>query len=405
MSSPLSQLSNDLIVNTIKYLDSDDLKSLRLSGNKSMCLSDPRLTSHLHLRMDKVPFFCENNLNFSEEYIQQWLYNRSTLVIKNDEKVNWSASRVTYLVSNGFMDSVTDIIIHNCHLHSQVIEMLSRLPSIKSMTLVDQGDHSDAVYALENIITNVGTMSSLTTLDIEFDTVIHGSRLTFLKGLQDLRHLRLIGFDLSEGITHIGILHELETLYLCHGNFYSSPNEDVNEKELTDLIGLRYLKRLHLEGFDCLTGAGLAWTHSLQNLILKHCQETSDGCLTAIERMEHLNSLHFVLGSCDDVDTFDQEDLSRLNSLSELKSLSLFYVLEDYSNLRALPGLTSLKTLNLAFDETMNNEDVEDICRMFPMLQKLRIFAEDCDMEHSYQVGGVEVEFAEFSFGDMLYLD
>ena len=125
MSSPLSQLSNDLIVNTIKYLDSDDLKSLRLSGNKSMCLSDPRLTSHLHLRMDKVPFFCENNLNFSEEYIQQWLYNRSTLVIKNDEKVNWSASRVTYLVSNGFMDSVTDIIIHNCERYSLNLSYLS----------------------------------------------------------------------------------------------------------------------------------------------------------------------------------------------------------------------------------------------------------------------------------------
>ena len=96
---------------------------------------------------------------------------------------------------------------------------------------------------------------------------------------------------------------------------------------------------------------------------------------------------------------------SRLNTLSELKSLSLFYVLEDYSDLRALPGLTSLKTLNVAFDEAMNNEGVEDICRMFPMLQKLRIFAEDCDMEHSFQVGGVEVEFSEFSFGDMLYLD
>ena len=405
--SYLSQLSNDQVRDIISYVDTNDFKSLRLSGNKAMCLSDPKLTCHLQLRMDKVPFFLENNLNFSEDYIKLWLTNRSRIVIQ-DVNVPWSLHRVSYLISNGFMNSVNEIVVHNCHCHHRIIELLSHLPHVTSITLVDRGDHSSAADGLlETIIAHVGdNMTSLTSLDIEFDTVIHGSRLKFLRRLEHLTYLRLIGFDLSEGICNVGLLHQLTTLHLCHGNFYSSPNDDVNEKDLTDLIGLRKLKRLHLEGFDCLTGAGLASfaTQSIQDLILKHCQETSIDCLSSIERMENLNSLHIVNGSCDDFDTFDTQSLQRLNSLSELKSLSLFYVLDDYSDLRALPGLTSLKTLNVALDENLNREDVENICRMFPMVQKLRVFSEN-GMEHTYQHDGVDIEFASFSFGDILQLD
>ena len=410
-NSPLSLLQNDVMTNMLQYLNTESFKSLRLSGNKAMCLNDPRLTSHLQLRMDKTPFFCENNLNFSEVYIQRWLNNRSRLVIK-DINVDWSLSRITYLVSNGYMDSFTEVVIHNCHRHVKVIDILSRLPNIRRITLVDSGgggeggDHSSRVDALETICAYVGNMPSLTTLDIEFDTVIHGSRLSFLRALQHLQHLRLIGFDLSEGITNIGCLFNLETLHLCHGNFFSSPSEDVNQKYLTDLIGLRHLKKLNLEGFDCLSEAGMAWTHSLEDLVLKHCQETREDCLAAIERMDNLKSLHFVLGSCDDFDTFDRGSLARLNNLSELQSLSLFYVVGDYSDLQTLPGLTSLKTLNVAFDDTLNSEDVENICNMFPSLQKIRIFSENMEgMEHTYQNdNGVDIEFTEFNFGDLLYL-
>lgn len=60
MSSPLFRLSSDQWIDIIQYLGVDDFKSLRLAGNKAMCLSDPKLTSHLSLRMDKVPFFDEN---------------------------------------------------------------------------------------------------------------------------------------------------------------------------------------------------------------------------------------------------------------------------------------------------------------------------------------------------------
>lgn len=410
MSSPLSQLSNDQWMDIIQYLRGDDLKALRLTGNKAMCLSDPKLTSHLQLRMDRVPFFCINNINFCEGYIRNWLDNRNRLVINDVAKM--CARRVAYLVANGFLDSVSEIIIHDCHHHRTIIEVLSNLRNVKSLMLIDQGDQSEAVDELENIISHVGNMESLTTLDVDFDTVVHGSRLSFLTGLRELRHLRLVGFDLSEGISYMGILRSLETLHLCHGNFYSSPPDDVNEKDLTDLINLTNVQRLHLEGFDCLTGAGLATfsaTSSMRDLVLKHCQEPSEECLTSIGRMNNLNSLHFVLSSCDDVDVFDRESLTYLNTLSELKSLSFFYVLGDTSDLRVLPGLTALNTLNVAFDDTLDDDEVGNLCatvlQMFPSLQKLRIFSEEDRMECSFQYGGLGIEYATFNFGDLVILD
>lgn len=410
MSSHLSQLSSDQWMHIIQYLGADDFKALRLAGNKDMCLSDPKLTQHLQLRMDRAPFFCENNINFSEEFIRQWLENRNRLVI-NDVNTKMSPSRVAYLVANGFLDSVSEIIIHDCHHHRGIIEILSNLKHVKSLVLIDQGEQREAVDELENIILNVGNMQSLTTLDVQFDTVVHGSRLSSLTGLRQLRHLRLVGFDLSEGISYMGKLTSLETLHLCHGNFFSSPNDDVNEKDLTDLISLVNVQRVHLEGFDCLTGVGLApfsATGSIKELALKHCQESSDECLTSIGHMANLNALHFVLSSCDDTDVFDTESLQNLNTLSALESLSLFYVLGDPDDLRALPGLTALRTLNIAFHETMNDEEVESLCttvlQCFPSLQKLRIFSED-GMEYTSQYGGLDVEFRTFNFGDLVYLD
>jgi hypothetical protein len=417
MGSPLSELSNDQLTDIIEYLGPDDFKALRLAGNKSMCLSDPKLTGHLQLRMDKVPFFCENDIQFSEDFVRRWTDNRGRLVI-NDADANLSPSRVAYLVENGFMDSATDVIINDCHRHRAIIEVLAKLPNVQSLTLLQRGGHGEAIiYDLEAIVAHVGNMSSLTSLHIEFDTVVHGSRLSFLMGLQRLRELRLVGFDLSAGIRFVGGLTSIETLHLCHGNFFSSPDNDVNEKDLNDLIGLTNVKRLHLEGFDELNGVGLApfsAHRSIQDLIFKHCQETSDQCLTPISRMTDLKSLHFVSSSCDDVEVFDTENLERLNTLSLLKSLSFFYALDDPSDLSSLPGLTSLETLNLAFEETMDDDEMEDLCtialQVFPSLKKLRIFSDDSmgpgdGMDCDFQFAGLTVEQATFIFGDLVYLD
>mmetsp|Transcript_2816 Transcript_2816/g.5110 ORF Transcript_2816/g.5110 Transcript_2816/m.5110 type:complete len:412 (+) Transcript_2816:112-1347(+) len=411
MSSPLSQLSNDQWMDIIQYIGADDFKALRLAGNKAMCLSDPKLTSHLQLRMDRVPFFCENDIHFSEGVIRQWLENRNRLVI-NDVDAKLSPSRVAYLVANGFLDSVSEILVHDCHHHRMIIEILSNLPNVKSLMLVsNQGDQTEALDELEAIIIHVGNMHSLTSLDIEFDTVVYGSRLSFLRNLQGLKHLRLVGFDLSVGISSMEGLRDLATLHLCHGNFYSSPNDDANEKDLMDLIGLTNVQRLHLEGFDCLKGVGLSpfsATGTIRDIVMKHCQELSDECLASLGGMTNLNSPHFVLSSCDDIDVFDRESLQHLNTLSSLKSLSLFYVLGDPTDLRALPGLTALETLNIAFEETLSNDEVESLCtqvlQIFPSLQRLRIFSED-SMDYSFLYGGLDVDYATFNFGDLVYLD
>lgn len=410
----LSLLSTDQWTSIIPYLGTEDFKALRIAGNKAMGLSQPNLTRHLQLRVDRIPFFSEkggDHCHFSETYMRQWLFDRTRLVI-NDADAKLCPRRMAYLLANGMLNSVTELIVHDCHWHGGIIELFPYLPNLKSLFLVDQGDAREKIDLLDNIIAHVARMPLLTTLDIEFDTVIQGSRLSFLEGMQSLKHLRLVGFDLSEGIRYLRSLKDLETLRLCHGNFYSSPNEDVNEKGLSNLIGLTKLRRLHLEGFDCLSCIGLAPLSSpgsnIQDFVIKHCQEPSDECLASIGRMTNLTSLHFVFSLCDDFDVFDSESLQRLNTLSSLKRLSLFYVLEDASDLRLLPGLTALETLNVAFDESLYDEETEDLLttalQTFPSLQKVRIFSENC-MECTFHYGGLEVEYAAFCFGDLVYLD
>jgi len=291
-----------------------------------------------------------------------------------------------------------------------IFEILSNLTNVKSLVLIDDGDRREALSELEAIIFHVGNMPSLTSLDVEFNNVMHGSRLSFLRNLQSLEHIRLVGFDLSEGIGYVGNLEQLRTLHLCHGNFYSSPSDDANEKDLMALIGLTNVERVHLEGFDCLTGVGLgpfSATGSIRHLVMKHCQELSEECLPHVGRMTGLNSLHFVMSSCecDDIDIFDRESLQYLNTLSSLKNLSLFYVLDDPTDLRALAGLTALETLNIALEDTI---EVEDFCvevlQIFPSLRKLRMFSED-SMDCNFQCGCLDVEFATFNFGDQVCLD
>ena len=374
--------------------------------------------------MDKASFFFDG-YDYSEQEVRRWLSKRTRLVI-NDRNANISTRRVAYLVQRGFLDSVTEIITANCHCHSEVLQQLANLPNVKSLKILDSGAPSDdddeeeqssvasldgpSIEELETAIDVIGNMTSLTRLDIEFDTVVSGSRLTFLRGLVNLKYLRLRGFDLSEGISNMAGLTKLETLHLCHGNFYSSPNDDINEKDLMFLVGLQQITSLHLEGFDCLSGVGMSpfVSNSITDLVLKHCQESSEDCLSSIGRMTKLKSLHMINSECDDAPIFGSEDLHHLNTLSELKSLSLFYVFEEHSDLSCLKGLTSLETLNLAYEYPMEDDELEEVIvpllSTFPHLRKLRILSPD-GMAYSLNNGSLEIEFSSYSFGDLVHLD
>lgn len=394
-------------MDVVGFLGTDDFKSLRLVGSRALALADPRLTSHLQLHMNMCPFFCDSD-QFSEEFARRWLDNRGRVVI-DDKDCRLSPIRVTYLVSNGFLDSVTEFVVYG-HRHQEIIGAMSRLRSLKSFTFFDQADQRETLDDLEAIVGLIGNMRSLTSLDMEFNVVIHGSRLSFLRGLRGLQHVRLVGFDLSYGISFMGGLFDLTTLHLCHGNFYSSPEEDVNEKDLLELAGCKKLERIHLEGFDDLKGIGLSsWHGSMKNLAMKHCQDLSEDCLVSISQMTRLESLHLVSSSGDDIETFSEEGLQHLNTLTSLQSLSLFYMIDEITHLQPLPGLTALRTLNLAFEDPLCNDELEMVCtqalRTFPSLQKLRIFSEegmDTTFQHGHQL---EVETATFTFGDLVYLD
>jgi hypothetical protein len=439
------------------FLTVEDFKALRLTGSKvsslhayemyrlqilfyalvhmlcslSLCLNqqalpnltDPLLTSHLQLRMDKASFFFDG-YDYSEQEVRRWLSKRTRLVI-NDGNANISTRRVAYMVQHGLLDSVTEIIAADCHRHTEVLRQLSKLPNVKSLKILDSGVPSDEddegeqssiasldgnLEELEAVIEVIGNMQSLTSLDIEFDTVVSGSRLTFVQGMTNLKFLRLRGFDLSEGISNMAGLTQLETLHLCHGNFYSSPNEDVNEKDLMFLVGLRNITSLHLEGFDSLSGVGMSpfVSNSITDLVLKHCQDSSEDCLSTIGRMTNLRSLHMINNECDDAPIFGSENLHHLNTLSELKALSLFYVFEEPSDLSCLKGLTSLETLNLAYEYPMEDDEIDEVIApllsTFPHLRKLRIFSPD-GMAYSLQNGSLEIEFSSYSFGDLVHLD
>ncbi|KAL7546174.1 hypothetical protein ACHAWF_009516 [Thalassiosira exigua] len=409
-SGPAGSLSPHQWQDVIKYISADDLKALRLAGGKQLHLADPSLTCHLQLRMDKAPFFSSDDV-VTVDRAQQWLTNRRRLVL-NDVSSKICPHRLAYLVAHGYLNSVTEVVVFDCHLHRTVVALLAMLPNLESLSIASHASDQEAgvLDELEFIVASVGKIQSLKSLDMEFDCVIHGSRLSFLRNQQGLRHLRLRGFDLSEGISSMGGLRNLSTLHLCHGNFFSSPSNDVNEKALIALMGLTNLTQVHLEGFDCLSDVGLKFgsRNSLERLVLKHCQDLDPEIFPSIGRMGQLNSLHLVHSSYDDVAILSVETLQHLNSLSALKSLSLFYVLEDISDLSTLWGLSSLETLNIALEDELDEEDVDYLCHSilptFGSLRKLRIFSEE-GMSFSVSRGKLDVEYAPFTFGDLVYLE
>ena len=220
-------LSPHLWIDVVRYLTADELKELRLAGSKEIHLADPSLTCHLQLRMDKAPFFSSgsvDNGSFADGQAKKWLTNRRRLVVNDDASSSprICPRRVAHLVANGFLDTVTHIVIFDCHLHRNIFALLAQLPNLESLTLASHASDQDVgvLDDLESIVANVGEIHTLKHLDIELDCVIHGSRLSFLRRLKYLKHLRLRGFDLSDGISYMRDLNDLTTLDLCHGNFY-----------------------------------------------------------------------------------------------------------------------------------------------------------------------------------------
>jgi hypothetical protein len=367
--------------------------------------------------MDRAPFFLRN-AECTELETGKWLANRRRLVI-HDAHAPICLRRVAYLISRGYLNSITEIIVHDCHAHAHVVTLLSTLPNVSCLKLIDQGNPEEISNVrirndLELMVASLAKMSTLEALDIEVDCVISGRNLMFLQNLYGLKHLRLRGFDLSRGIDNMANLTQLQSLHLCHGNFYSSPEEDVREEDLLSLMNLQNIENLHLEGFDCLGDTGLkpfSPSSIMKNLTLKHCQEMSQECLPCIGKMSALESLHIVNSAYDDIniENFESENWVHLNDLHNLKRLSLFYVLVDQYDLLDLSGLTSLKTLNIAFHDSMDQAAFEELCRSilptFPCLKKLRVFSDEEGMEYSVRRGNVEIEFFSFNFGDEVELD
>jgi hypothetical protein len=415
--SPLLRLPTSQWADIIRYLTADELKSLRLIGSREPRLCSPPLTSHLQLRMDRAPFFLRN-VEFTELETGKWLANRRQLII-NDAHAPICPRRVAYLISRGYLNSIAHIIVHDCHAHAHIVTILSTLPNVKCLKLIDQGNPEEISNVrikndLELMVASIGKMSSLEALDIEVDCVISGRNLMFLQYLYGLKHLRLRGFDLSRGIDNMANLIQLESLHLCHGNFYSSPEEDVREEDLLHLMQLRNVQNLHLEGFDCLSDTGLkpfSPSSIMKNLTLKHCQEMNQDCLQSVGRMTSLESLHIVNSAFDDIDieNFENENWVYLNDLQNLKRLSLFYVMVDQYDLLDLSGLTALETLNIAFHDSMDQNAFDELCQnilpKFPCLTKLRIFSDEGGMEYTVQRGAVEIELSTFNFGDEVELD
>lgn len=404
-------------MNVVQFLDSDDLKSLRLSGGRELC--DPLLTSHLSLRVDHVPFFGADK-QYTSRSIRRWLYNRKRLVINGHNK-NIHPARVAYLVKNGYLDSVSQVVVYDASRHDATISQLVMLPSIKALKLVDHHLTGGRVHSKEHdakvqenldaIVDSLHKMSSLKMLDIEVDSVLSGRRLSTLEGMKGLKDLRLRGFDFSEGIRHIGSLTELENIHLCHGNFYSSPEKEISEEDLLVLSGFSQMKSVHLEGFDAMTDMGLkpfCQSKSMKRLVMKHCQDLSGDSCSTIGAMASLESLHIVNSAYDDVEDWESEHLVQLLPLKELKTLSLFYVLIDQYDILDLEGLDNLETLNVAFTIDMNQDEFSILCNtilpIFPSLKKLRVFGEDL-MEQSMRVRNIDIEFASFNLGDVVELD
>ncbi|KAL7504804.1 hypothetical protein ACHAXN_002683 [Cyclotella atomus] len=404
-------------MNVVQFLDSDDLKSLRLSGGRELC--DPLLTSHLSLRVDHVPFFGADK-QYTSRSIRRWLYNRKRLVINGHNK-NIHPARVAYLVKNGYLDSVSQVVVYDASRHGATISQLVMLPSIKALKLVDHHLTGGRVHSKEHdakvqenldaIVDSLHKMSSLKVLDIEVDSVLSGRRLSTLESMKGLKDLRLRGFDFSEGIRHIGSLTELENIHLCHGNFYSSPEKEISEEDLLVLSGFSQIKSVHLEGFDAMTDMGLkpfCQSKSMKRLVMKHCQDLSGDSCSTIGAMASLESLHIVNSAYDDVEDWESEHLVQLLPLKELKTLSLFYVLIDQYDILDLEGLDNLETLNVAFTIDMNQDEFSILCNtilpIFPSLKKLRVFGEDL-MEQSMRVRNIDIEFASFNLGDVVELD
>jgi hypothetical protein len=326
------------------------------------------------------------------------------------------------------LDDVVDIVVYDCRLHSRaVVALLGRASNLVSLTLYDHGGDEYDVRGIEELEWMLARLGSyvvdLSRLAIEFEyRLVGGTRLSFLRCMRKLEHLRLRGFDLSDGMSNLSSLTSLGSLHLCHGNSNAIPNNDVDEGRLLCLVGMASnLRRVHLEGFEGLSHVGLRpfldVSSSIDSLVLRHCRGIDGDALGSFGRSKHLTSLHIARGPCDDEATFGPKDLRGLNSLHRLRCLSLVYVLGDASDLWSLRGLTSLEYLNvaivndagMALDSSEDDDRWRELCRSrivpaFPSLRRLRILAGGCNVAaRTCRYGRLDVEFAAHNHDDLTF--
>ncbi|KAL7512303.1 hypothetical protein ACHAXN_009240 [Cyclotella atomus] len=403
-------------VEIIKYLDADDLKSLRLASNKALRFHNPIFTSHLPLRMDLVPFFGKDS-KYTANQMKLWLCKRKRLLIRGRTKII-QYPRVASLIKAGFMNSITDIEIANCSGYKYTIEHLAKLPNLKHLKLVDRYpyleriDQKGKVYDIfvketSEIVNSLADMTGLESLDIEFDCIVNGSHLSILQNMKCLRSLRLRGFDFSQGIEHIRHLTKLENLHLCHGNTYLSANGLVPLDAFHSLTtNLENLKSIHIESMDSMPHdqiKPLTKFESVTELTFKHCQGIKGEVLSSIGTMTQLRELHFVYGIIDKFDDFESEDLVHLQNLKKLKVLTLMYVMIDQYDLLDLEGMDELETLNIGLVAEMTEKGfhimLKTLLPLLPSLKKVRIFGSSPeDVQIRYQ--DIDIDFCSCDYFD-----
>ena len=63
------------------------------------------------------------------------------------------------MVANGYLDSVSQLIVFDCHVHRTTISLLAHLPNLESLVLIDrEGDQEKVLDDLESIVAHVGNM-------------------------------------------------------------------------------------------------------------------------------------------------------------------------------------------------------------------------------------------------------
>ena len=327
------------------------------------------------------------------------------------------------LITHGYMKSVTELTVKNCVHHRLTIAQLAQLPNLKHLELSDRhpfaaaidknSKYYDSVVQITSaIIDSIATLNGLETLDIDFGCTVKGTHLSVLQHVRGLRSLRLRGFDLSQGLNHIGKLTYLEHLHVCHGNTLHRSEQTVPSDAFASLpCNLQSLKSIHIENMDNITYEQvkpLSQMRTITSLTFKHCQEMKGDILPIIGTMSSLQELHIINSPLDSCEAFETEELEQLANLKSLKKLTLMHVLIDQYDILDLEGLNELETLNIALDRDMFKEEFDQlittILPVLPKLERLRIYGME-PVHYDMRCMKYDVDFRFFDVSGSVELD